>query len=61
MRAIAAAIVDTIARAHGGSAKAVNRPGGGADVWLALPLNSALEHPQAPAASEPLSSSATSR
>lgn len=32
------AIVDTIARAHGGEAHAVNRAGGGADVWLALPL-----------------------
>jgi signal transduction histidine kinase len=34
------AIVETIARAHGGEAHAVNRPGGGADVWLALPLRS---------------------
>jgi two-component system, OmpR family, sensor kinase len=33
------AIVDTIAQAHGGSARAANRPGGGADVWLALPLD----------------------
>jgi two-component system, OmpR family, sensor kinase len=33
------AIVQTIARAHGGSAGAANRPGGGADVWLALPLS----------------------
>jgi two-component system OmpR family sensor kinase len=32
------AIVATIARAHGGEAHAENRPGGGADVWLALPL-----------------------
>jgi two-component system OmpR family sensor kinase len=32
------AIVQTIARAHGGEAHAANRPGGGADVWLALPL-----------------------
>jgi two-component system, OmpR family, sensor kinase len=32
------AIVDTIARAHGGRANATNRPAGGADVWLALPL-----------------------
>jgi two-component system OmpR family sensor kinase len=31
------AIVETIAQAHGGEAHAVNRPGGGADVWLALP------------------------
>jgi len=34
------AIVDTIARAHGGEAHAANRPGGGADVWVALPLRS---------------------
>ena len=32
------AIVETIARAHGGAAHAANRPAGGADVWLALPL-----------------------
>lgn len=32
------AIVDTIARAHGGQANAANRPGGGADVWVTLPL-----------------------
>jgi signal transduction histidine kinase len=32
------AIVETIARAHGGSAHVANRGGGGADVWLALPL-----------------------
>lgn len=32
------AIVETIAHAHGGAAHAGNRPGGGADVWLALPL-----------------------
>ena len=31
-------IVEVIARAHGGSAHAINRPGGGADVWLSLPL-----------------------
>jgi two-component system OmpR family sensor kinase len=31
------AIVDVIARAHGGSAHAVNRDGGGTDVWLSLP------------------------
>ena len=34
------AIVDTIARAHCGEAHAANRPGGGADVWVALPLRS---------------------
>ena len=32
------AIVDLIARAHGGAAGARNRPGGGADVWIAVPL-----------------------
>jgi two-component system OmpR family sensor kinase len=30
-------VVQAIASAHGGSAHAVNRPEGGADVWLALP------------------------
>jgi signal transduction histidine kinase len=33
------AIVETIARAHGGRALAANRPEGGADVWLALPVS----------------------
>jgi two-component system OmpR family sensor kinase len=32
------AVVDSIARAHGGSAHARNRPEGGADVWIALPF-----------------------
>lgn len=31
------AIVEAIAHAHGGSAGAENRPGGGSDVWLAVP------------------------
>jgi two-component system, OmpR family, sensor kinase len=31
------AIVDTIARAHGGHAAARNDPGGGADVWIEIP------------------------
>jgi signal transduction histidine kinase len=35
------AIVDAIARAHGGEAGARNRPEGGADVWIALPRASA--------------------
>jgi signal transduction histidine kinase len=30
------AIVDTVARAHRGSAHAANRDGGGADVWVTL-------------------------
>jgi len=33
------AITDAIARAHGGSCGAANRPGGGADVWIALPAD----------------------
>jgi signal transduction histidine kinase len=33
------AIVESIARAHGGRAHAANRDGGGADVWLSLPLS----------------------
>jgi heavy metal sensor kinase len=33
------AIVDTIARAHHGTARAENLPGGGADVWIAVPLS----------------------
>jgi two-component system OmpR family sensor kinase len=32
------AIVQTVAQAHGGEARAANRGGGGADVWLVLPL-----------------------
>jgi len=32
------AVVDSIARAHGGSAHARNRPEGGADVWIELPF-----------------------
>jgi two-component system OmpR family sensor kinase len=32
------AIVATVAEAHGGSAHAANRPQGGADVWLVIPL-----------------------
>jgi heavy metal sensor kinase len=32
------AIVDTVARAHRGAAHAANRPEGGADVWISLPL-----------------------
>jgi len=34
--------VDLIARAHGTGAGAANRPGGGADVWLAVPRASWL-------------------
>jgi heavy metal sensor kinase len=32
------AIVETIAEAHGWEARAANTPGGGTDVWLALPV-----------------------
>jgi two-component system OmpR family sensor kinase len=42
------AIVDTIARAHQGTAKATNRPQGGADVCISLPLVSCgvrVRHP----------------
>jgi signal transduction histidine kinase len=31
-------IVQVIAEAHGGRAHAANREGGGADVWLSLPV-----------------------
>jgi two-component system OmpR family sensor kinase len=36
------AIVATVAEAHGGAAHAANRDGGGADVWLVIPLSSRL-------------------
>jgi two-component system OmpR family sensor kinase len=36
------AIVATVAAAHGGSAHAANRPTGGADVWIVIPLSSRL-------------------
>jgi two-component system OmpR family sensor kinase len=36
------AIVATVAEAHGGGAHAANRPDGGADVWLVIPLSSAF-------------------
>ena len=35
-------IVQVIARAHGGVARAANHPDGGADVWIELPLDAAL-------------------
>jgi two-component system, OmpR family, sensor kinase len=34
------AIVATVAEAHGGTAHAANRPDGGTDVWLVIPLSS---------------------
>ncbi len=36
------AIVATVATAHGGIAHAANRPDGGADVWLVIPLSSGI-------------------
>jgi two-component system OmpR family sensor kinase len=42
------AIVDAIARAHGGTAEAANKPGTGALVWLTLPTEAAERQPNAP-------------
>jgi heavy metal sensor kinase len=39
------AIVQTVARAHGGEAHAGNREGGGADVWLTLPITRGFASP----------------
>jgi signal transduction histidine kinase len=39
------AIVRTVARAHGGEARAANAVGGGAEVWLTLPRRLASEEP----------------
>ena len=45
-------IVQVIARAHGGVARAANQPDGGADVWIELPLGAAEPaRSDAPAAS----------
>lgn len=47
------AIVRLIAVAHGGSVGAVNRAGGGADVWISLPRDGdALARPVSPAEAE---------
>jgi signal transduction histidine kinase len=44
------AIVAAIAASHGGVARAANRPGGGADVWIELPtVGAAPRDPAAPA------------
>ena len=43
------AIVDTIARAHGGTARAANAPGGGAEVAIVLPASAARERSLSPA------------
>ena len=45
-------IVQVIARAHGGVARAANHPDGGADVWIELPLDGA-----SPAAADELDAS----
>jgi signal transduction histidine kinase len=39
------AISEAIAVAHEGTVGAANRPGGGADVWIALPATPASSHP----------------
>jgi signal transduction histidine kinase len=41
------AIVAVIAQAHGGTAAACNRAGGGADVWIALPITGPAAAPSA--------------
>jgi two-component system OmpR family sensor kinase len=41
------AIVAVIAEAHGGAAGAGNRAGGGADVWIALPVTGPAAAPSA--------------
>ena len=41
------AIVAAVARAHGGEAGTTNRPEGGADVWIELPLNERARPDQA--------------
>jgi signal transduction histidine kinase len=42
------AIVAALAEAHGGTASAANRPGGGADVWAELPSASPAAHVLSP-------------
>lgn len=48
------AIVAAVARAHGGSAGASNRPEGGADVWLALPADHRPTKERRPLSGPPL-------
>jgi two-component system OmpR family sensor kinase len=43
-------IVEIIARAHGGTAHAANRDGGGADVWLSIPDHPAAAYQEGPEA-----------
>jgi two-component system, OmpR family, sensor kinase len=55
------AIVAAIAASHGGSARAANLPGGGADVWIHLPggpQSSEVEPTTAPVAASTLTSAA---
>ena len=47
------ALVEAVAAAHGGSAGAVNRPEGGADVWIALPRAQAVAPPEDQGRSRP--------
>jgi heavy metal sensor kinase len=54
------AIVAAIASSHGGSARAANQPGGGADVWIQLPggaQSSDVEATTSPVAASTLTSS----
>jgi signal transduction histidine kinase len=44
------AIVDSVAKAHGGKAGAANRSRGGADVWIELPLTAVSSRPSITAA-----------
>jgi signal transduction histidine kinase len=46
------AIVAAIARAHGGSAHAANRPDGGADAWIAIPSAPHLTLRERPASTD---------
>ena len=48
-------IVDMIAKAHGTTAGAANRPGGGADVWLAVPRATRLPAAEPARAPAPVS------
>jgi two-component system OmpR family sensor kinase len=49
------AIVAVIAQAHGGTAGARNRAGGGADVWIALPVTDPASAPSADGAAHAMS------
>ncbi len=47
------AIVDIIARAHGGTTHAAGREGGGADVWISLPLRAGADDTSTPGTGGP--------